>query len=149
MASPELDTSKRYAWQITAKNNISPVAKSEAWSFRVVKFGIDSSIRGSAKVYTPLRRTSDGSYIVCHGQLRYQYLNELNDASAAMALWDISSAGRGRVALDSTRQGLHYGPNYINLDFGVQRLTEGHLYLFELTNSRNETWYVKFEYHAE
>jgi len=150
MASPELDTGKLYAWQITAKNSISPVAKSEVWSFRVVKYGIDSTVHTGSKVYTPLRRSNDGSYIVCNGRLRYEYLNELNDASAAVALWDIGSAARQSVQLDSVRQSLHYGPNLVNLDLtGAHHLTNGHLYLFELTNSRKETWYLKFEYHGE
>ncbi|HSC38441.1 MAG TPA: hypothetical protein VLD19_11230, partial [Chitinophagaceae bacterium] len=149
LASPELDTGKLYAWQITAKNNISPVAKSEVWSFRVVKYGADSSVRASSKVYAPLRRTNDGSYVACNGVLRYEYLNELNDPSVALALWDISSARRQAVTLDSARQSLHYGHNYISLDVGgEQHLTNRHFYLLELTNSRQEVWYIKFEYHS-
>jgi hypothetical protein len=149
LASPELDTGKLYAWQVTARNNTSPIAKSEVWSFRVLKYGVDSTVYHADKVYVPLRRTNDGAYSPCNGYLRFQYLNELNDPAATLALWDISSAGRQAVTLDSARQTLHYGPNYISLDVGGQQhLSNRHFYLLELTNSRQETWFLKFEYRS-
>ncbi|HEY4148026.1 MAG TPA: hypothetical protein VGM41_03820 [Chitinophagaceae bacterium] len=150
LAMAELDTGKLYAWQVTAKNNLSPVAKSEIWSFRVLKYSVDSIVHVAGRVYTPLRRYNDGSCIISTGAFCFQYLNELNDPSAAVTLQDISSSRPQAITLDSVKQALHYGSNFVSMDFtGEHQLTNRHLYLFTLTNSKQETWYLKFEYRSE
>ena len=48
---------------------------------------------------------------------------------------------------DSTWMDIRLGENYKQLDFTQQDLlSDKHIYLLELINSRNESWYLKFEY---
>ncbi|WP_315814258.1 hypothetical protein [Paraflavitalea speifideaquila] len=42
LSAPELDSSKLYAWRITARNNLAPIGNSEVWSFRVRQYAPDT-----------------------------------------------------------------------------------------------------------
>jgi hypothetical protein len=148
LSLPELDSSKLYAWQVTAKNNNSPIAKSEIWTFRIVKENSVTIIKTVNKVYAKLRRYNDASFVQSGNTLYYEYLNEINDPSAAVKVWDISSNTRKELLLDNARPVLQFGQNFMSLDLSNQQLVNKHVYLFELTNSKNEQWYLKFEYHG-
>jgi len=143
----ELDTASLYAWQVTAKSGGSPVSKSEIWSFRIQHFNPDTNKVFVQNYYVKLKRENDASYIECKGMLRFEYLNEWNDKVVNVKLYDISSASRQELNIDSSLVNVDYGINFKSIDFTIQNLlVNKHIYQFELINSKQEHWYVKFEY---
>ncbi len=147
LSSPELDTGKLYAWQVAAVTGGNIVSKSEVWSFRIRKDGQDTSHTVSMDHYARPGRTQDASYTLCNGILRFVYLNEYNDATIPFKIYDITNAAQREVGMDSTVMDIRYGENYKQFDFTQgDQLTDKHIYLLELVNSRNESWYLKFEY---
>jgi len=144
---PELDTAKLYAWQVTARSSGLEVAKSEVWTFRVRKLFPLLKDRPVLETYAKLRRENDGSYIISNGLLRYQYLNEWNDSTVDCKLYDISSPKRSELPLDSNYIAVSYGENYNKMDLSESALLKDqHFYQLELVNSKQEHWYLKFQY---
>ena len=146
LASPELDTNKLYAWQVTAKNNNSPVGKSEAWVFKVNKFARDTSIHQQQGYYVKLTKQNNASYSVCRGVVKFEYLNEINDSTITLVLHDLSIASSPQVIPENNRRSIKFGQNFIQWDLSNAGVANKHLYLLELRNSRKESWYMKFEY---
>ncbi|NII28600.1 hypothetical protein HB364_26185 [Pseudoflavitalea sp. X16] len=147
LSAPELDSSKLYAWRITAKNNMSPIANSEVWSFRVRRYGPDTIAATGTGYFAKLYREEGAAFAICTGVLRFEYLNELNSAAINLRLFDISTAMRKQITLDSTDQQVRLGQNFVQVDL---RQTSGmihkHMYLLEVENARGEKRYLKFEY---
>jgi hypothetical protein len=147
LSMPELDTSKVYAWRVVAKNYTSPIATSETWSFKVKHYEPDSVIASADGFFARLHRQEDASFIICNGVLRFEYMNDNNMSMAAVNIFDISSAGRRVVPLDSADYRVAYGQNFIQIDLRQKNMMmNGHMYLLELRNAKNETWYLKFEF---
>jgi hypothetical protein len=143
---PELDTSKLYAWQITAKSAGSEVARSEVWTFRVKK-DLPASLKSPPVYYLKMKRENDAAYAVCHGILYYDYLNESNDKTIPFKVYDLSNPAGKELALDSSLIDLHFGQHLGSLDFTYTTvLKDKHIYLLELINFRKEHWYLKFQY---
>jgi hypothetical protein len=143
---PELDTSKLYAWQITARSGGSEVARSEVWTFRVKKNAADS-LKPPPVYYLRMKRETDASYAVCYGTLYYEYLNEVNDRQIPFKVYDMGDATRKELPMDSTLIDLHFGQHMGKLDFSNDNiLKDKHIYLLEFINSRKEHWYLKFQY---
>lgn len=143
----ELDTAKLYAWQVTAKSGGNPVSKSEIWSFKIQHFNPDTNKLSIQNYYVKLKRENDASYIIMHGALRFEYINEWNDKTVNIHLYDISSTSRNELSIDSSMLNVVYGNNFRSIDFAGQNLlVNKHIYLFELVNSKQEHWFVKFEY---
>lgn len=146
MSSPELDTGKLYAWRVTAKSNMMPVANSEVWSFRVTKDSIIAS-KESDGYFARLHVTEDAAYSICTGTLRFEYLNEINSNTIDLKIFDISSPVRKEMQLDSTTQTVRPGQNFIALKLDeIANLSNTHMYLLEVKNVKQEKWYLKFEY---
>jgi hypothetical protein len=148
LSAPELDSSKLYAWRITAKNNMSPIANSEVWSFRVRQFAPDTgSIKRSVDLFVKLNRTESAAYTLCNGVLRYEYLQEINQPHVQVAIYDISDASRKQVQLDSSSIPVRFGQNFHQIDLRSNSgMVDRHMYLMELVNGTGEKWYLKFEY---
>jgi hypothetical protein len=143
---PELDSTKTYAWQITAKSNVSPIAKSEIWVFKIRKSVAETGMVVRGHFYAKLSRQNDAAYVISPGVVRYEYNNEQNDAAVQLRLFDISNS-RKEISLDSSEYAVKFGQNLAALDLSdVSGLVQGHIYLLELTNSKNEKWYLKFEF---
>lgn len=151
LSAPALDSSKLYAWRVTAKNNISPVAVSEVWVFKVKLYGIDSTKAKKPLItYSRLRRTEDASYIISNGIVRVEHLNELANSEATISVYDISHPARRSISLEQENYALKYGQNFLDIDLrGNTQLKDRNIYLLELKNAKNERWYLKFEYRAE
>ena len=144
---PELDTSKIYAWQVAAKSSNNAISKSEIWTFRVRKYGLDTVRSITGGYYIPLKRENDAAYATITGVLRFEYLNEINDTAASIRFYDISSPNRNIIIPDSPFVKLRFGQNFIKKDFStLPGMLDKHIYLFELVNSKQEIWYLKFEY---
>lgn len=144
---PELDTSKLYAWQVAAKSSNNAIAKSEVWTFKVRKYALDSSRLFTQGYYVPLKRQNDAVYTNMTGVVRYEYLNEINDSVAVIRFYDVSSTSRNMIIPDSPFVKLRFGQNYIETDIGdLAGMIDKHIYLLELVNSKEEKWYLKFEF---
>jgi hypothetical protein len=146
LSMQELDTGKVYAWRVTAKNNASPIANSEVWTFKIQQFTNDTFHAANKGVYTQLRRSPDASYVISGDNLRFLYQNELNSTTVSVKITDISKQAQQNVELDSTTLAVKYGTNYLDLDVGNYGLVNRHMYLFSIQNDRKEYWYLKFEY---
>lgn len=146
-SSPELDSTKTYAWQITAKNNSNAVGKSEVWTFRIAKLSPDTTNYKQEGYYIRLAPQSEASYTICFGDVRYEYVNDINDSTAQVHIYDITLANHPEVTLDTAAQKLRFGQNFIKHSLaGMSGIINRHLYLLELRDSRNQSWYLKFEY---
>lgn len=143
---PELDTSKTYAWQVTAKNNDASIATSEVWTFRVKKFAADSMHVLKGEYYSKLRKENDASYIICTGLLKFEYLSEQDEPYIQLKLTDISTATRSQIQLEQSQSAVKLGQNFIVLNLSNASLTNQHIYQLEVWNARNERSYLKFEY---
>ncbi|AEV99209.1 hypothetical protein A4D02_35585 [Niastella koreensis] len=143
---PELDTGKVYAWRVTAKNNLSPIANSEVWSFTIQQPLSDTFRMSHKSLYAAMRREQDASYVISGNPLHFLYLHELNSPSVQVKLTDISKSTGQDVQLDSAVLAVKYGANYMNLDLTNSGLINKHMYLLTIFNDRNERWFLKFEY---
>jgi hypothetical protein len=146
---PALDTGKLYAWQITAWSGGAEVARSEVWTFHVKPAKPDAR-GGGLGYYVRLKPENEAGFTLCYGMLRYEYLNEVNDKQVSFKVYDISQAGRKEVPMDSAFIDVRFGDNLEQLDFSrTSGLTENHVYLLELINSRKEHWCLRFKYYPQ
>jgi hypothetical protein len=149
LSMPELDTGKIYAWRVTAKNNNMVVANSEIWSFRIESDAVDSVTR-RGNGYARLHRTEDAAFVTCSDWLRFEYIQEVNSADVFVSLFDISSNNRKQVASPIGDHVFKYGQNLVQIDLReIPGMINKHMYLLELVNSKNERWYLKFEYRKD
>jgi len=143
---PPLDTSKLYAWQVSAKSSNNAIAKSEVYTFRVRDYTIDTVVSVSTNFYVPLKRENDASYASFGGEIKFEYLNEINDSSALLAIGDITNPSN-KVGIDSPFIKLALGENFIRQDVtGFSGMIPDHFYLLEFINSKKEHWSLKFQY---
>jgi hypothetical protein len=142
----ELDTAKLYAWQVAARSSNNAIAKSEIFTFKVRDYNLDTTRLIAHDFYVPLKMVNDASFTSFGNQVKFEYLNELNDSSARISIQDVSEANNS-VAADSASVHLSFGQNFITKDItGFSGLISKHIYLLELINSKQEHWYLKFEY---
>lgn len=147
LASPELDTSKLYAWRVTAKSNTAVVANSEVWTFKVNKYEQGTYANTESGYFGKLSKTEDAAFILCSGVLRFEYLNDYNSNTVQLKLFDISSATRKELQLETPGKLINAGQNFVQLDLREQGgMVNQHMYLLELTDFKNEKWYLRFEY---
>lgn len=144
----DLDTSKLYAWQVSANSANNPVAKSEVFTFRVRQYTLDTiQLKVAADYYTPLKKENDATCYIFDNEVKYQYLNETNDSTCYFSIYDISGSVPKTVVQGSTLVHLKFGQNFIVLNVsGYSKIITKHVYLMELVNARREKWYLKFEY---
>lgn len=149
MSFPELDTGKIYAWQVAAKNNNSVIAKTEVWTFRIKQPEREKE-NSTGGYYVRLRKSDDAAFVMCNGVLKYEYVNELNDSLAYIQVTDLSISTRKEIPVDSSAVAIRFGQNFMQFDVrDLPGMTDKHIYLFELVNSRKEKWCLKFEYRRQ
>lgn len=141
---PALDTGRLYAWQVTAKNNNSFIAKSDVWTFRIGHFSEQEEILNSGQSYAKLKQDGSINYFLCTGQLKFQYDNYFNEDSIQVSIIDMADP-QTVISLDSNYIRLEPGQNLIKLDLTEHPgFTNNHLYHLVLLNSRQEKWTGKF-----
>lgn len=146
VSSAPLDTAKTYAWQVIAKNDNAFAAQSDIWTFRV-KGDTLPLIPVNENPYVQLRRGSDVSLNSCQGILKFDYYNDAADSAITYNITSLEEGDLGDIVKNGTLN-LGSGENLIGISFmGDERLVENKTYLFELFNSRNEVWAMKFIYH--
>jgi hypothetical protein len=146
LSLPPLDTGKIYAWQITAKSNNYPVAKSDIWTFTLKN---EKSIikENQTDYYVRLKQQPDASYTLCNGILKFAYLNENADKEVAVKISDVTNSKRKIINLDSSTLSVFYGENFKQIDLTDEPgLINKHIYVLEIINSKQESWFLKFEY---
>ena len=143
---PELETTKLYAWQVVAKSRNNAVAKSEIFTFKVRDYTLDTVHLIFSEFYVPLRKENDASYTSFGNEIKFEYLNEINDTIASFSIGDISGKDN-KIQIDSPFVPLTFGQNFIKMDVSnYSGLITNHIYLLEFINSKKERWYLKFEY---
>jgi len=137
-----LDTARIYAWRIVALNNGLPAAMSDIWTFRVMA-PEKPALKTPGEAFVYLKRGLDASFAASGPTLKLTYDNVPADSLVNYQI----------VALDDPRnpvvqQGqlrLVRGKNLLQVPLQKSGgFTHGPVYLFELVNSRNESWTVKF-----
>ena len=142
-----LDTGKTYAWQVAANNNGLFIAKSEVWIFKVKAQAFDNMSYQRETSYFRLKQESSNAYFVCDGVLKFEYQNELNDNTVSFSIYDVTTKEKNKIQLPQNNIGLKFGQNFIDYDIREKNgIINGHFYLVELVNSRNENWSGRFEY---
>jgi hypothetical protein len=150
LSLPELDTGKIYAWRVTAKNNSLAVANSEIWSFRIDRNEIDTTAIASTGSFARLHHQENAAFVLCKGILRFEYIHDNNTGEVDIKIFDISSSNRKPVVLNDDRHPVRFGQNLVQIDLQeTTGMINNHMYLLELVNSRNDHWYLKFQYKKE
>jgi hypothetical protein len=148
LSAPALDSNKLYAWQIVAKNNSAPVGTSEAWAFRLKKDNLREKPKLIASsYYSKLSQDPGTAFAVSGGVVHFSYLEEANTKTVHIGIVDITKSKHREVQLDSSEYSVRYGDNLVSLDLrNNSDIVNKHIYLLELTNARQEHWYLRFEY---
>lgn len=142
----ELDTAKTYAWRIKAKNNGLAVANSETWTFKVVKKYSDGKLKASQYQYAKMSRQPDASFIIATEKVHIEFDNDYNDPSVDIEIADITRSRRITVLKEIIP--VRLGANFTSIDLEkTSGMINQHMYLLELTNAKNEKWFIKFRYH--
>lgn len=140
-----LDTSKIYAWQVTANSNSLPVSNSEIWTFKITSAN-DQDNKSMGSGFIKLRKNDEIPITIGSDYLRYEYLNESNDSLVNIMITDITSNNLKVIGDGENLQKVQFGQNYIEMNLQDLNLEAGHFYLFKLTNTKNESWFTKFEF---
>ena len=147
LSAPALQLNKQYAWRVIAKTNETYIAKSETWVFSIKEFQNADSLIKNDVPYGELKREDQPGYAIFSDELKFDYLNEYEDSTWNLAVYDLTTADRKLIKLNMDSIPLKPGQNLVNYD--VHALTEfmdRHLYLLEVINSRKESWRLRFEY---
>ena len=150
-SSLNLDTGKTYAWQITAKNDEQFAAQSEIWTFSLSDSFSQNPGQNKSQ-YIKLKRTLDASLSVAIDNLLVYYEND-EDTTVQYSIYDIdknSSADSSTEVVTSGVLTVHSGINLISLPLEqVSQLADNKQYLFQLYNSKSETWSTKFIFYKK
>ncbi|HLZ86328.1 MAG TPA: hypothetical protein VKQ52_03760 [Puia sp.] len=143
----DLDTAHLYAWRIVAMNGGLPAAMSDIWTFKVVT--PDLSIRGKVnQPYFDLKRGLDPSVASATGSLKLTYDNTPADTVVHYTITSLDDPGN--PVIQQGQQPLRRGRNLLELAFSkAAGYAEKKVYLFQLINSRNEAWTLKFTWSAK
>ena len=142
----ELDTTKRYAWQITANNNLNEIGKSEVWTFGFPGPDSSGTITVSDTMYIKLEKQSEGNGVFFN-KLRINYYNETSDSSWHFLIQDASLPTTPPFILDLDTIKMINGENLLEYDaISDNRFINHHIYLLQLPNARGEVWRLRFEY---
>ncbi|MFP5041658.1 hypothetical protein [Parasediminibacterium sp. JCM 36343] len=116
-----LDSTKQYAWQVTAENNGQPVAKSEVWQF-VIGNNNPKPQKIFSGNYILLKKgnESTGMNIVEDGNLGIKYYSFDQEYGATIHIVD--KAGK---EIKQVTQKIIYGDNYLLYKLGSQFQTGG------------------------
>ena len=150
LSAPALDSNKLYAWRVTAKSNMTPVANSEIWTFRLKQIDSANSVPMQRGSYVKMKREHNAALAIVSDIVRYEYLNESNDNTIILTLADITGPSQTKIPLDTVFQKIHFGKNLLQLDISKNKaMINKHIYILEVVNSRRERWYLKFEYREQ
>ena len=137
-----LDTGQLYAWRIVAMNNGQPTAMSEIWTFKVV-VPPKPVVHTNFTPYLDLKRGLGPSVATASKSLRFNYQNDPADTTVSYTITSLND--RGNPIVQSGQLALRRGTNLLEISLSkTAGYTDKKIYLFQFTNSRKETWSVKF-----
>jgi len=142
-----LDTGRLYAWRIVAMNAGLPAAMSEIWTFHVVT----PPLTGVSKLigtYFDLKRGLDPSVASATGSLQVSYDNVPADTVIHYTITGLDDPGN--PIMQEGQLPLKRGRNMLDVAFSRSAGYAGKkVYLFQVVNSRKETWTLKFTWSAK
>ncbi|MDB5250684.1 MAG: hypothetical protein JWQ40_5078 [Segetibacter sp.] len=145
-SNKSLDTAKTYAWRIVARNNNQFAAQSEVWTFKLRSKQPDSA-KIDDQPYIKLKRGYESATAVSKGILKIEYDNQANDSVLNYTIRS-SESGENEVLKEGTLN-LQYGPNLIEIELlKGRKFSINKTYQFQIVNSRNEEWNLKFSYNT-
>jgi len=137
-----LDTARVYAWRVVAMNSGKAVAMSDIWTFKVTAMKPNSQ-PVKEDPYVEVKRAQDASIATTGNVLRITYNNAAADSLIKYSISSIEEAGNPVVQEGELI--LQYGTNLLQVPLKKnKKMVENKVYLFRFTNSRNESWTVKF-----
>ncbi len=137
-----LDTNQLYAWRIVAMNNGQPTAMSDIWTFKVV-VPPKPTVQSKFVPYLTLKRGLGPSVASATGSLRFTYANDPADTVVSYTITSLND--RGNPVVQQGPIAMHRGINLLDIPLSkTASYAEKKIYLFQFTNSRRETWSVKF-----
>jgi len=146
LSAPALQQDVKYAWQVTAKNNQSPVAVTETWVFTLKKAPVKNT-DSSDLPFVRLEKNDQSGYAISAGKLKFAYTNEAADSVWNVSFFDISSRQPMPIVVSMDSIPLKNGLNLVQMDLtNNTQFINQHLYLMEIRNSRQEVWRLKFEF---
>ncbi|WPV66726.1 hypothetical protein [Chitinophaga sp. LS1] len=138
-----LDTSKTYAWTVTANNGNTFSAQTDVWTFKIKPVTTDT-VAAVKYAYVQLKKEIDGSAINCSGAFQCGYTNDANDS---IVIYEIVSLNASQKIVKTGTLSVKPGMNLLEVDFGSDKnISSGQSYLFRLQNRRREKWQMKFYY---
>lgn len=139
-----LDTAKKYAWTVVAKNNNQFAAQADIWTFKLKSVQVEKVYIEPA-AYVQLKRGLDAPLITCTGSLQLSYTN---DAADNTVKYEIITLDGTKNMVQSGTLSLNRGPNQLKISLN-NGFIAGQSYLFHLLNGRQEYWNAKFIYNKK
>lgn len=137
---PALDTGKTYAWRIVALNSGQPTAMSEIWTFRVIGPVLPKP-KHQDDAFVSLTLGQTPAVASSSKMLKLSYTNRTADTLTSFTITSLQEPGNPVVQRGTVL--LRFGQNFLQIPLQGGYST-GREYLFQLVNSRGETWTLKF-----
>jgi hypothetical protein len=124
----KLDTGKRYAWQVIARNGLNYAAKTEVWTFRIKNDVPVPELTNDSYVVLTSVGTNNNIYRLKQNKLNIRYYSFDKEYKAAVKLMTIDN----KVLRESAQQ-IIYGDNFFLIEL-QKGLENDRLYKIELTS---------------
>lgn len=141
-SSKALESGKKYAWQVIAKNGTMYAQKTEVWSFRLKSDS--TSIVATGNLYPKLTKGYTAEAHTVGKSLSFEYNNETGDSLVAVQFYDLQSQPKRLVETQTLP--IKPGQNFIIVKLKPGLYKNEQHYLIEIANNRNEYWNLKFKY---
>jgi hypothetical protein len=144
LSLPKLDSSKLYAWQVTALNNLMPVSHSEIWLFKISKS--TEAIPGRRKgTYAELKKNMGGQAVLLDGDIQFIYTNDQNNSNASILLFEVNKGKRQALLSSPIQLPLIQGTNYLRIPISsIKGIRKKQDYILEL-DDLGKKYYLKFQ----
>lgn len=150
VSAPALQYDIPYAWRITAKSNGSVVSRTDTWSFTIKHEADRPKLKTNNLPYSKLIKSDQQTYSLQVDFLKFEYFNEADDSTWNIIIYDLNDKNLATIPFGFDSIPMHRGQNLVNIDLSNNRaFADKHFYLLELTNSRNEKWWLRFEFRRE
>lgn len=131
-----LEKGKTYAWQIIAKDQQRPAARSEIWSFRTGDK--TDTLKETNTVYLLIDDNSHSAGIADSGFVRIKYISYNQTHQVAISVKDET----GKVIISGRRE-IRQGDNYLSVPLDG-RFKEAHHYTLVLADKKDKTHTLMF-----
>lgn len=138
---PALDTAKLYAWRVVALNGMQAAALSDVWTFRVTN-NRSSLVRNYDHTYLELRRGEDALIASAGNMLKISWENAAADQTIKYRITNLEDAGNPTV--QEGELPVRFGNNLLSVPIQRKKFQRNKVYLFRFTDSRSQTWSMKF-----